>query len=71
MSHESLQKYVKFTDFSLETKSHFSSLTYFFSPQVNTKKRLYANVPEMPKFNPKISIQKYPIFCSWYNVSHY
>jgi hypothetical protein len=39
----------------------------FFSPLYNPKKTSYANVPEIIKFNPKPSIQKYPIFCSWYN----
>lgn len=38
-----------------------------FFPLNNPKKKLYANVPEMCKFNPKMSNQKYPIFCSWYN----
>ena len=28
----------------------------------NTKKKIYANVPEVLNFNPKISIRKYPIF---------
>ena len=37
----------------------------FFSLN-NTKKKLHANVPEMFNFNPKISIRKHPIFCSWY-----
>ena len=58
-----LQKYViKFTAFFLKTESHFSSLIYFFFLQINTKKKLYANIPEIPKSNPKTSIQKYPIF---------
>ena len=35
----------------------------------NTEKKLYANVPEIINFNSKTSIQKYPIFCSCYNVS--
>ena len=38
-----------------------------FFPLNNTKKKLYANVPEMFNFNPKISIQKYPISNRWYN----
>jgi hypothetical protein len=57
-----LQKYVKFTAFFLKTKSHFSSLIYFFLLQINVKKKLYANVPEMSNFNLKTSIQKYPFF---------
>jgi hypothetical protein len=40
-------KQVKFTVFSLKAESHFSFLTYFFFPQNNIKKMLYANVPEM------------------------
>ena len=62
-----LQKYLKFTSFLLKTESHFLSLIYFFFPQNNTKKKLYTNVPEISKFNSKTSIQKYLIFCSWYN----
>ena len=67
---QKLRKYVKFTAFYLKTESHFSSLIYFFPLQNNVKKKLYANVPEMSNFNPKASIQKYRIFCSWYNVFH-
>jgi hypothetical protein len=33
----------------------------------NVKIALYANVPEVFAFNLKMSIQKYLIFCSWYN----
>ena len=43
----------------------------FFFPQNDIKKNLYATIPEMPNSNPKTSIQKYLIFCSWYNVFHY
>jgi hypothetical protein len=45
-----------------------SSLFYFIFSLNDTKKKLYVNIPEMFNFNPKTSIQKYPIFCSWYNV---
>ena len=41
-----------------------------FLPLNNLKTTLYANVPEMCNSNSKTSIQKYPIFCSWYNVFH-
>jgi hypothetical protein len=58
------QKRVKFTAFSLKTGSHFSSLIYFLFSLNNTKKKLYANVPEIFSFNPKMSIRKYPTFCS-------
>jgi hypothetical protein len=54
--------------FFLKTRSHFSSLIYFFFSQINTKKKLHVNVPEMFSFNPKTSIQKHSIFCSWYNI---
>ena len=64
------QKYIKLTNFSLKIGSHFSSLIDLFFLQINIKKKLYSNVPEMSNFNPKTSIQKYPIFCSWYNVFH-
>jgi hypothetical protein len=43
----------------------FISDILFFS-QDNKKKKLYLNVPVMLNFNLKTSIQKYPIFCSWY-----
>ena len=46
--------------------SFFNTALLFFSLD-NSEIVLYANVPKMFKFNPKISIQKYPIFCSWYN----
>ena len=59
---QKLQKYVKFTAFFLKTESHFSSLICFFFLQINVKKKIYANVPEMSNFNQKTSIQKYPIF---------
>jgi hypothetical protein len=48
-----LQIYVKFTAFFLKTESHFSSLICFCSHKLIPKKKLYANVPEMPKTNPK------------------
>ena len=35
-----------------------------FIPQNNTKKKLYANAPEMSNSKPKMSIRKHPIFCS-------
>ena len=60
------QKLMKFTTFPLKTRSHFSFLIHFFFLLNNTKKTLYANVPEMFSFNPNISNQKYPIFRSWY-----
>ena len=41
--------------------SLFIPAQLFFSLN-NVKKKLYANVPEMFDFNPKISIWKYPIF---------
>jgi hypothetical protein len=46
--------------------SLFIPALLFTSPN-NTNKKLYINVLEMFSFNPKTSIQKYPIFCSWYN----
>jgi hypothetical protein len=46
--------------------SFFISVPLFFSLN-NTKKTLYANVPEMLKFDIRMSIRKYPISCSWYN----
>ena len=46
--------------------SLFISTLLFFSLN-NIKEKVYANVPEMLNFNPKTSIQKYPIFYSWYN----
>ena len=52
--------------FSLKIEPYFSSLLVFF-PNNNTIKKVYASVPEMLSLNPKISIRKYPIFCSWYN----
>ena len=42
-------------------------LRFFFSLPNNTKKKSYASVSEMLSFNPKIIIQKYPIFWSWFN----
>ena len=61
-------KICKIYCFFLETESHFSSLIYFFFSQNSIKKKLYADLPEMFNSDPKTSIQKYPIFCSWYNV---
>ena len=61
------QKQLKFTAVSLKTGSHFLFLIYFCFTQKNPNKSLYADVPEMFKFNLKISIRKYPIICSWYN----
>jgi hypothetical protein len=46
--------------------SLFISNLLFFSLN-SIKVKLYFNVPEMSQFNPKTSIRKYPIFCSWYN----
>ena len=67
-----LMKYVKVRkiccfNFSLKAGPHFSFLFYFFFSLNNANKKIYANVPEMFNFNPKTSIQKYPIFSSWYN----
>ena len=63
------QKYVKYTTFFPKNWTSFfiSALLFFFSLN-NTKKKSYFNVSEMLNFNPKTSNQKYPIFCSWYNV---
>ena len=47
--------------------SLFISIQLFFFSLNKTKKKLYANVPEIFNFNPKTSIRKYPIFWSWYN----
>ena len=47
--------------------SLFIPAQLFFSLN-NAKKNLYANVPDMPNFNSKTSIWKYPIFCTWYNL---
>ena len=49
--------------FSLKTESYFSTL----SSLNNSKKKLYANVSEMFSIDPKTSIRKYLIFCSFYN----
>ena len=56
--------------FLLENRVSLFIPDLIFFPQINTKKKLYANVPEMSNFNPKTSILKYPIFCIWYNVFH-
>jgi hypothetical protein len=61
-------KTVKLTAFFLKTVPRFSSIIYFFFPLNNSKKALYANVPEMFKFNPKIIIPNYPIICSCCNA---
>jgi hypothetical protein len=58
------QKQVKFIAFSLKIGPCFHPSSTFFS-QKNHNKTFYVDMPEMLKFNPKISIQKYPIFCSW------
>jgi hypothetical protein len=50
ISHERL-KNTEFTVFSLKTGFHFSSLLYFFFSLNNTKKTIYASVPEMFNFN--------------------
>ena len=55
--------------FFLENLTSLFIPAQLFLSQNNIKEKLYANIPEMFNFNPKISIQKYPIFCSWYNFS--
>ena len=45
----------------------FISINFFFSLN-NAKKKLYANVLEILKFNPKTNIRKYPILCNRYKV---
>ena len=53
--------------FFLESWAYIFIPAQLFFSLNNTKKKLYINVPEMINFNPKISIWRYSIFCSWYN----
>jgi hypothetical protein len=59
-------KTVKLTAFSIKTVPQILFLLFFSIN--NTKEKLYDNVQEMINFSLKTSIQKYPTFCSWYNV---
>lgn len=59
-------KTLRYSTFPLKTGSGFSSLTNFFLLD-NTKKKLYNNVPQMFKFNPKTRFLKYLISSSWCN----
>jgi hypothetical protein len=53
--------------YELKWVSLFNHSLLFF-PLNDPKKALYAKVTEMFNFNLRMSIQKYSIFCSWYNI---
>ena len=59
-------KQVNYCFFHKNWVSLFISAKLSF-PLNDIKKTIYSNVPEMLNFDQKTSIQKYPIFCSWYN----
>ena len=65
---QKLQKYIKFTSFSLKTDSHFSPLSYFFSHKVTPGKHYILVYLRCPTLIQKLVYKNILLFCSWFNI---